>query len=200
MNTTPTSEATERSCTAQLFPAGPPSGQWFPEQVLTYILVQHQVIVDSEHKLAVDYWRLGMALEVLRKTFNHGQWERFLKTSHLDKWRVFRARAIARTFHQESDLAGLTVQQAYDRRSRKRRTSTTVLRSSPASARFARFLDHVGRLAERFIDDAGFAEPAHAAALLPAVTRVLAKFARIRRLLAEQAGRAKHALGLTRFT
>jgi hypothetical protein len=69
----------DKRCTVQRFPVGPPSPEWSREQLLAYVEVQHQVILDNERLLALNYWRLGKALEVLRKTFGHGQWEQFLK-------------------------------------------------------------------------------------------------------------------------
>ena len=50
------------------------------------------------------------------------------------------------------------------------------------SVRFAGLLDHVGRLADPFIDDAGFAGPAKLL-LSPTLEQVLAKFEIMRKLL-----------------
>lgn len=188
----PTSdESGHKSCTPQPFPLGPPSSEWFPEQLMAYVQVQHQVILDQERVLAINYWRLGKALEVLRKTFNHGQWGQFLKTSKIHKSKVSRARAIARAFAKEEDLAGLSVQRAYDQRPRKHLPPESAPpQDGPAEpARFASFLDHVNDLADPFVDDAGFADADKAMMLLPAVERVIEKFERIRRLLLEQAGK-----------
>jgi hypothetical protein len=54
------------------------------------------------------------------------------------------------------------------------------------STQFAAFLDHVTRLADPFIDNAGFAKADEVAALLPAIEQVINTFVRIRKLLLEQ--------------
>ncbi len=190
-------EPGDQSCKLPFLPLGTPNSEWFPEQIMAYVQIQYQLILDSEKALALHYWHLGKALEALRKSFGHGHWEQFLKTSRLDKSKVFRARAIARTFDHEQDLAGLTAQQAYDRRQRKRKepASQAVAMTSACCPRFAQFLDHVNRLVEPFIDAAGFPEGSKAAALLPAVEQVLAKFEMIRRLLQEHVNRDTPPLG-----
>lgn len=182
----------DKSCTTQLFPSGPPTLEWLPEQLMAYVQAQHQVILANECMLAVVYWRLGKALDALRKTFNHGQWEHFLKEASLHKSKVSRARAIAKAFASEEQLAGMTVREAYARRPRKDRPPTTPAASGNQahSDQFARFLEHVDRLAEPFIDDAGFARADQAAALLPSVEQVIAKFDKIRVLLLERLGRS----------
>jgi hypothetical protein len=181
-------EPDDKSCTPQLFPFGQPNPEWLPEQLIAFVLAQYRVILNSERVLSAEYWRFGTALEVLRTTFDHGQWEQFLKNSQIDKSKASRARAIARTFAKEEDLANLTVQQAYERRDRKQRrpaaASQTPQQTEPG--RFEKFLVHVSKVAEPFINDAGFAEPNEAAVLLPTLDQVLAKFTRIRALLREQ--------------
>ena len=83
-------EPDDKSCGTQHFSIGPPNSEWFPEQIMAYIQVQYQVILDNERMLAVHYWRLGKAVEALRRTFSHGQWEQFLKKSKLHKSKVSR--------------------------------------------------------------------------------------------------------------
>jgi hypothetical protein len=183
-------EPDDKCGTVPHFPLGLPTAEWFPEQIMAYAQVQYQVILDAERALAVNYWRLGKAMEALRKTFGHGHWEQFLKTSNLDKSKVFRARAIARTFGQEDDLTGLTVQQAYNHRMRKHRESTVsaAVDTTAGVARFTQFLEHVGRLTESFVDAAGFDTAGEAATLLPMVEQVLGQFQMIRNLLLKQIG------------
>ena len=158
---------------------------------MAYVQVQYQVILDSERGLAGNYWRLGKALDALRKTFGHGQWEQFFKTAKLDKLKVFRARAIARTFAREDDLTGLTARQAYDRRVRKHPAAPAppAANAQAGAAGFVQFLEHVDRLAEPFVDAAGFESSGDAATLLPIAEQILAKFQMIRTLLLQQAGR-----------
>ena len=180
-------EPDDKSCTTQHFPIGPPNSEWFPEQIMAYIQVQYQVILDNECMLAVNYWRLGKATEALRKTFSHGQWEQFLKTAKLHKSKVS-APGDRAAFEKEDDLVGLTIQEAYNHRSRTQQASAEppAGESRADSVRFAGFLDHVSRLADPFIDDAAFANASQAAALLPALEQVLAKFERIHELLVGQ--------------
>jgi len=180
--------ADDKSCTLQLFPEGLPTPEWLPEQLMAFAQAQHRVILNAERALAVEHWRLGKGLELLRSTFTYGEWEQFLKTSKIETSKACRARAIARTFTKEEDLAGLTVQQAYAARKRRARPKvppTSVSGQNPPG-QFARFLQHVDKLAEPFIDHAGFAEAEEAATLLPEVERVLDKFDTIRKLLLER--------------
>jgi hypothetical protein len=174
-----------KCCTPQHFPTGYPTTEWTPEELSAYAQAQHHAILDDERKLAAKYWRLGMALNLLRNNFDHGQWQRLLSEWNIEKTKASRARAIARTFQKEEELAGLTVRQAYDKRVRKQRKSRSKEdRRAVGSDRLGRFLDHVAKTAEYFIDDAGFAEEAQATILLPAVDEAISKLVHIRDLLA----------------
>lgn len=179
---------TDKSCTTQYFPAGCPTGEWMPEELHAYAQSQHQAILDDEQKLAVKYWRLGQALNFLRKNFNHGQWEQLLKGMNIDKTKASRARAIANTFAKEDEVAGLTVKQAYERRVRKKRKpSENKPDRNEEHHNLSRFLDRAIKTADGFIDYAGFAEQDEAAELLPAVDEAIAKLEQIRQLLRQQA-------------
>lgn len=175
----------DKCCTPQHLPTGHPTAEWLPEELGAYAQAQHQAILDDERQLAVKYWRLGLALNLLRKNFDHGQWERLLHALNIEKSKASRARAIGRTFGKEEDLEGLTVTQAYDKRIRKQRESrSNGIQHTVASAPLGRFLEHVAQTAERFIDDAGFAEKAEATVLLPSVNAAIGKLECIRDLLA----------------
>lgn len=175
----------DKCCTPQHFPTGHPTIEWTPEELSAYAQAQHHGIMDDELKLSVKYWRLGLALNLLRKNFDRGQWERLLGEMNIEKTKASRARAIARTFEREEDVAGLTVKQAYEKRVRKQRKPASYEdKRAVGPDRLGRFLDHVVKTAELFIDDAGFAEEAQATILLPAVDEAISKLEHIRGLLA----------------
>lgn len=164
-----------------------PSSEWTPEQLTAYARAQQQAIKDDECNLAVRYRRLGLALELLRKNFNYSQWEALLDQLNIEKTKAARARAIARTFAKEEDLAGLTVTEAYDRRQRKEKKSlSTAAAEGQASSRLEQFLEHVTKTAELVIDEAGFAPASIARALLPVVDATIAKMEQIRDLLRQR--------------
>ncbi len=178
-----------KSCTTQHFPTGTPSQEWTPEQLHVYAQSQHQAILDDERTLALKYWRLGLALSLLRKNFNYGQWEQLLGTLGIEKTKASRARAIARTFTDEAEVAGLTVQEAYERRSLNQPQQSTDSPGHSAEAeKFHRFLDRVAKTADGFIDFAGFAEPHEATELLSALDRSLTKLEQLRGFLRRQSG------------
>lgn len=176
-----------KCCTPQLFPEGLPTAEWLPEQLAAFVQAQHRVILNAERALAVEYWRLGKALAVLRTSFAHGQWEQFLKDAKVEKSKACRARAIAKAFTKEEELAGLTLQQAYEQCRKPRQPAQPKAECGKEDeGRFTQFLDHVRKVAEPFIDRAAFAEPGEAARLLPEVEQVLSKFEKIRSLLQER--------------
>ena len=180
----------EECCTPQHFSMGYPNVEWTLEELTAYAQAQHHAIADDERKLAVKYWRLGLALNLLRGNFNHGQWERLLQDMQIEKTKASRARAIARTFDKEEEVAHLTLKEAYERRVRRTRKSSSqnaTAKGAGPDDRLGRFLDHVTKMAEIMIDDAGFAEQAQAVVLLEAVNAAMAKLQRIHELLSEQA-------------
>jgi len=178
----------DESCTPQHFTAGCPTHEGLPGQPCTYAQAQHQAILDEERELAVKCWRLGRALQLLRRSFNHGQWEQLLTQLDIEKTKASRARAIARTFEKEDALAGLTVKQAYDKRPRKlRKPAPEPSEPKQETGRLGQFLDHVTRTADLFVDEAGFAEEAEAMSLLPAIEAAMQKLEQIRVLLRQQA-------------
>jgi hypothetical protein len=179
-----------KSCTTQHYSlADYPTSEWLPEQLTAYAQAQNQSILDDEQKLAVRYWRLGLALNLLRKNFHHGQWEQFLGWSRIEKTKASRAMAIARTFRQEQDLAGLTVKDADGRRARRDSQPIPTSADRPKKvSKIGRFLDHVAKTAELVTDEAGFAEAGEAVTLLPMVDQAIEKLEQIRDLLREQAG------------
>lgn len=178
----------EKGCTTQLVPVGPPTAEWLPEQLTAYARAQKEIIDQAEQLLAVNYWRLGSALNFLRQNYQRHQWERFLAAIGVDTTRASRARAIARTFPSETEVAGLTVRQAYERRQRKlSRTQTSAAAPTVKPGSLAKFFDHVCRTAELFVDEAAFVAKSDAPTLIIAAERAIAAVERLRGLLAEQA-------------
>lgn len=180
----------DKRCTEQHFIQIEPTAEWLPEQLIAYVHAVQAAIEDDERGLATKYWRLGIALNLLRRSFNRGQWERFLIAAKLDKTKASRSRAIARTFEKESELAGLTVREAYAKRARKPRSPArdTATSRDQKQPRLARFFQSVAREADALVDEAGFADKAAAAELLNAAETALINVQRLRDLLVEQVG------------
>ncbi len=99
-------DSPDKCCTPQHFPTGYPTAEWLPEELGTYAQAEHHAILDDARKLAARYWRLGLALNLLRANFDHGHWERLLRDLNIEKSKASRARAIGRTFQREEDLEG----------------------------------------------------------------------------------------------
>jgi hypothetical protein len=184
MNDLPTDD---KSFGPQLFPGGEPNPEWGVDELGCYARVQHQAIEDGERLLAPSYWRLGLALNLARRQFEHRQWGKYIEQLGINKARASRARAIHRTFEKIGDVVGLTVEEAYDRRERKQRKQRGgQSRETDEQQALAAFLDNVSQKADFFIDVAGFAEPMDAISLLPAVKEAIERLERIRDLLAQQ--------------
>ncbi|MDP6557791.1 MAG: hypothetical protein QGG71_24200 [Pirellulaceae bacterium] len=179
-----TSTTVSKGCTPQLFPDERPGLDWPLERLKDFAKSQHQEILADEEALAVKYWRLGAALNLLRNNFNRGQWQQLLATLGIDKTRASRARAIARTFANETELAGLTVRQAYERRCRSRVSQPTAsANSSEAISKLRRLLDRITKVANEFSEFEAIAEP-HP--LLPALDASIAELERLRDSLQTQ--------------
>lgn len=179
----------DKRCTEQHFLNGTPTPEWLPEQLIAYVNALRTAIDDDERGLAIKYWRMGIALNLLRRSFNHGQWERFLSGVKLDKTKVSRSRAIARTFEREADLAGLTVKDDYAKRSRKPRAQAPAVATEVGQRhpRLAKFFRAAARDADALADEAAFAEKAAAAELLNAAEAALSSVQRLCNLLNQQA-------------
>ncbi len=110
-----------------------PSRSWGLERLTEFACEQHAQLVAGERQTAPVYWRLGMALYLIRENFTHGQWTTYLESHEIEKTRAARARAIFRTFSSENGVQGLTVQEAYDQRARCEKATSGVRPSSPRS-------------------------------------------------------------------
>jgi hypothetical protein len=169
------------SCVVQPL-ASEPDATWGIERSGEYAREQDQAIVASEQALTASYWRLGLALELARKTFSHAQWGRYLQSLGIDKTRASRARAIHRTFAAESDTADLTVKQACDRRERKSHRKTLAARDGSGNAAppalcssfdLVKFLVEVCHQVESQSTKAEFVTPAEANCFLSAIDEAI---------------------------
>ena len=70
-------DAHSKSCDPQLLNSDPQEN-WGVDELGLYVRDQHQAIEAGEHVLTKHYWRLGWALNLARRHFSHGQWQRYL--------------------------------------------------------------------------------------------------------------------------
>lgn len=183
----------EKSFEPQLLPAGPPTAEWGVEQLGVYAQLQHRIIVDGETSLAAVYWRLGHALGLARKDFSRGQWQGYLKKLGIDKTRASKARAIYRTFKEEEQVRGLSVDEAYGRRKRKlakakRRKSVRKATREQEVGELRTFFGYVSKRADALLDVAGFADPDDAQGLISAVRAAITRLEYLLHHLERQAG------------
>ena len=109
----------QKSCGTQHLEEKLPTDTWAVDRLGDFAASQHLSITRDEETLAPKYWRLGLSLNLARKQIPHGEWLRFLKSFSIDRTRASKARAIHRTFTNEDDLDGLTVEEAYSQRERR---------------------------------------------------------------------------------
>lgn len=175
----------------QLFPEGEPTNEWQIEQLGCYAHSQQQRIEEQERLATPAYWRLGKALCFAKKSFGHGQWEKFLEHWRIDKTRASKARAIFAAFESESSLQDISVEEAYrQRKKRPLKERRKLKRQSRGNADLCNFFSGVSKNAETLIDSAAFVEPANARDLLPAVEEAIKGLERLRSWLKEQAEKA----------
>ena len=182
----------EKSCGPQHLVSGEPSSEWAVDELGRYAQMQHQQIADGEKLLTASYWRLGHALELAKMSFNHGQWTKYLDELKIDPTRASKARAIYRTFGEEEEVAGLTVEEAYDQRERqqaKKPEENDEGDDHPQAdvKRLRRFVTTVSKGAEEVIHDATFAEPEDAEVLIPAIRKAIGQLQDFLGRLEEQA-------------
>jgi hypothetical protein len=107
----------------------------------------------------------------------------------IDKTRASKARAIYRTFAQEDEVAGLTVEEAYARRRKKKgkEPADDVATPKPDVKGLRK---SVGKIAQRtgaVIHDAAFAVPEEAVVLIPAVRNAIRQLEELLKFLEQQA-------------
>jgi hypothetical protein len=176
----------------QHFRTGTPTAEWTIEELTIYAQAQCDQIQSEEHTMAVAHWRLGQALNMLRKNFHHGHWEKLLKDLRLEKSKASRARALAKTFATEQEVAGLTVKEAYDRRARPQRRAPKMSgRPNCALKGLRQFLTHVAKKADSYLDEAAFADGTSASETLPAVAAAIEKLRMLQTHLGKQADESR---------
>jgi len=188
----------EKSCETQLFGAEEPTPEWTVEQLGDYARTQHELIVDRERSLAIGYWKLGGALEILRGRFKRGEWGKYLDKLEIDRTRASRARAIRRCFPSGEELQGLTVAEAYARRQRKPgrpRGGEGKPDDDLGDHKHALvdFVQEVNEKAAAMFDEAAFADGEEALTLLPLVEDTIRLLEGIRDQLRKRAREQKPA-------
>ena len=107
-----------------------------------------------------------------QRDLRRGERGKFLENWGITKTRASKARAIYRTFAKEQDVSGLSVEEGYEQRTRKRanapkpKSAKSVGREKEVRA-LRKFVRFVSKHANKLIDVAGFAEPDDAKALIP---------------------------------
>jgi hypothetical protein len=171
----------DKGCGPQLFANATPTTEWDVDQLGEFAAVEHQAILSGETTLAPRYWRLGLALNLARKQIRHGKWMNFLRAHVIDKTRASKARAIHRTFERENDLDGLTVEEAYARRARRRGGHTSESRDP--IQKLATYLHALRDVAEDVATDAPWTSPESAAEVLNDLEQVVSALDQIRQIL-----------------
>ncbi len=177
-----------KSCDPQLL-TQLPQKDWDVERLGLYAQAQNQAIEAREQSLAADYWRLGLALNLVRVQFAHHHWEKFLEELGVDRTRASKARAICQTFATEHAVDGLSVQEAYARRERKpRKPGPKKQRKKQEEKDLCHWLRDVCHKVDFFLDEAKFADPSESSALLPAVDAAIEELTKLRERLQERTG------------
>jgi len=182
----------DKSCDPQLLFNGEPSNEWGLDELGIYAQLQDRQITDGEKLLTPSYWRLGHALTLAKKAFNHGQWSKYLEELGIDKTRASRARAIYRTFDEEADVAGLTVAEAYARRRKKTIGKPEEDADGAATCtedvrRLRKSVTNIAQQTGTAIQDAAFVASEEAAILIPAVRNAIGQLQELLAFLEEQA-------------
>lgn len=167
-----------KSCDPQLLQQ-PPDPGWGVEDLGRYARAQEQAIASGDRALTTCYWRLGRALELARKQFAHRQWGRFLADLGIDKSRASKARAIHGTFESETQVAELTVQEAYRRRPHKPRASAKRAAASPADNLMA-FLLGICKQTDFYAEEAVDAGPERAVQVITTIEESIAELEKLR--------------------
>ncbi|MEK6234594.1 MAG: hypothetical protein N2C14_07765, partial [Planctomycetales bacterium] len=76
-----------KSCDPQLLHEQP-NEAWGVERLGEFAQARHREIEADEQSLAQAYWRLGLALNLARRQFSHGQWAKFLDELRIEKTRA----------------------------------------------------------------------------------------------------------------
>jgi len=135
----------------------------------------HTALTACEKTATPHYWQLGRILTLARKQMPRGEWANYLATLGIEKTRASKARTIFRTFSTAAAAVGLSVAEAYERRSRspcgKSRLSTSAEITVPTQVTLPHWVDTVARDAERLLDEVEFLTPSERLTLLIAIGR-----------------------------
>jgi len=180
-----------KSTGPELLPPGAPTSSWSVDQLGKYVEAQHLAIDTGEKALAPLYWKLGLALKLAKRHFNHGQWSKCLENWGISKARAARATAIYRTFGEEHLVIGLAVEEAYGRRQRKTHSRREKAQDGPSEKAvdieplqaFLQDAAGVAARAESLIDDAAFCSKERAQILIPTLCEVIQRLETLRAYL-----------------
>jgi len=181
-----------KRCESQLFDEQP-NEAWDIERLGAFARARHQEIDADEQSLARAYWRLGMALNLARSQFSHGQWAKFLEELGIGKTRASKDRAIRRSFDNEDAVEGLLVQEAYRQRKRKSRKSGPNKKRRKSANTHERvgivdWLRDVCQQADFFFDEVASANTEDAANVHPVIDAAVEELSRLRNQLQQRVG------------
>jgi hypothetical protein len=177
-----------KSCEPQLLDEVPTEA-WGVEKLGAFAQARHHEIEADEQSLARVYWRLGLALNLARRQFSHGQWTKFLDALGIDKTRASKARAIQRSFEAECSLEGLSVQEAYRSRKRKVRKPSAKKERRKKSKQKTGMVDWLFDICNKvdlYCAEADFADSEEASSLLSVIENAVAELTRLRRRLQQR--------------
>jgi hypothetical protein len=143
-----------KSCGPKHLEEEAPSHDWELERLTEYAQRFHQLIADGERTLAPHYWRLGNALAIARKNFQHGQWQKYLASIEIDRTRSSKALAIFRTFSTVEALESRSVEEAYEARHGDAETMEIEDPQSDSLSKFAGALSKIESVAETTLEHA----------------------------------------------
>jgi hypothetical protein len=123
-----------KSCGPQLLEEMP-SRSWSCERLTKFAQAQHQAITAGDKSLTPIYWQMGMALNLIRKTYARGRWGAWLTSMQIHKTRAAKARAIFMTFPRVEEVKDLSVDEAYAQRRSISAQATKDRKRSPSQKR-----------------------------------------------------------------
>lgn len=138
----------------QHLPEESPAHDWELERLTEYAQRFHQLIADGERTLAPYYWRLGNALSIARKNFQHGQWQKYLTSVGIDRTRSWKALAIFRAFSTVEALESRSVEEAYEARHGDEEMHEIKDPQSDSLSKFTGALSKIESVAETTLDSA----------------------------------------------
>lgn len=181
-----------KSCEPQLLDEQP-NEAWDVERLGAFAQVRHHEIETDERSLARAYWWLGLALNLARRQFSHGQWARFLEELGIEKTRASKARAIQRSFETEDSVEGLSVQEAYRNRKRSSRKSGPRKKRRKTTNKDERvcivdWLRDVCQQVDVFLEEVSTDDTEDAASVLPAIDMAVEELNRLRNQIQQRIG------------